>query len=69
METDAGGLVKAITLVAILAISSLVGWRIGAPESFNSTLASVGFGQDAAAPAAVAATAPAPAPSGESAGH
>jgi hypothetical protein len=46
---------KLITLAVILVVFGVVGWRVGAPASFNATLAGTGM----VTPAAAAPAAPA----------
>jgi len=49
---------KAITLTLILLVFAFVGWRVGAPQSFQTALSEAGIG---APPAPItAATTPAP---------
>ena len=71
MELTASTFTKLGVLAVILAIFAVVGWRVGAPEDFQRTLASAGLAQQspAAAPApaqqepvAPAATPQTPAP-------
>ncbi len=57
MELTVSTYTKLGVLAVILVIFAVVGWRVGAPNDFQSTLASAGLAQQPPA-----ATAPAPAP-------
>jgi len=50
---------KAITLAIILVVFALVGWRVGAPQSFQTALAQAGIGAPPAPVTAAAAPTPA----------
>lgn len=61
---------KVVVLAVILAVFAVVGWRVGAPNSFQAVLADAGIAHQAPAPAAPAPTlvpgAPAQAPTPQS---
>lgn len=51
MELDISSVTKLGILAAILALFAVAGWRLGAPENFNRTLADAGIERQAPAPA------------------
>ena len=85
MDMTMSGTGKVVILAVILAIFAVVGWRMGAPESFQAVLADAGIAHPAPPPAAPAPTlvpgapaqdpapqspqSPAPDSSGSSASH
>lgn len=60
MDTDISKGTKLSVFVVILAVFAVIGWRVGAPDSFNHTLASAGLEQPAPAPAPAQAPAATP---------
>ena len=65
MDVDISKGTKLSVFVVIVAVFAVVGWRVGAPDSFNKTLADAGLAQQASAPASAPAPAPAPVPEQE----
>jgi len=53
MDVDISKGTKLSVFVVIIAVFAVVGWRVGAPDSFNKTLADAGLVQQAPAPAPV----------------
>ena len=58
MDVDISKGTKLSVFVVIVAVFAVVGWRVGAPDSFNKTLADTGLVQQAPAPVPTPAAVP-----------
>ena len=56
MDLTMSGTGKVVILAVILAVFAVVGWRVGAPDSFQAVLADAGIAHQAPPPAAPAPT-------------
>lgn len=65
MDLTMSSVGKLITLAAIVVVFAIAGWRIGAPQSFQTALADAGIGAQPAPVAAPATAGPPAAPAEE----